>query len=60
MALVDVAVAELLVVMTEGWVGYYQRVIETTSDTAGSGQKSHSMLHNVVQMVTATHDNANT
>ena len=59
MALVYVVVAELLVVLTEGWAGYYQEVIQITSAVVESGQQRATMLHNTVEMVTSTQDNAN-
>ena len=49
---------QLLVVLAEGWAGDYQRVIQRTSDAVESGQKTNHLLHNLIQMVTATQDNA--
>ena len=52
MAEVDAALAELPLVLTEGWVGDFKEVFQRTSAAAEAGQTSNQMLLDIVQMAT--------
>ena len=49
---VDAALAELPVVLTEGWVGDFKNVLERASAAAEAGQTSNQMVLDMVQMAT--------
>ena len=52
MAEVDAALAELPLVLTEGWVGNFKEMFQRTSAAAEAGQTSNQMLLEIVQMAT--------
>ena len=52
MAEVDAALAELPLVLTEGWVGNFKEMFQRTSAAAAAGQTSNQMLLEIVQMAT--------
>ena len=58
MAETDVALAELPLVLTDGWVGDFKQVRQRTSKALEDGQASNKMLLDMLQMATTMQGNA--
>ena len=58
MAEIDAALAELPLVLTDGWVGNFKQVLERTSKALEDGPASSKMLLDMVQMATTMQGNA--
>ena len=58
MAEIDVALEQLVLVLTDGWIGDFKQVLARTSKALEDGQASNKMLLDMVQMATTMQGNA--
>ena len=58
MAKIDAVLAELPLVLTDGWVGDFKQVLERTSKALEDGQASNEMLLDMLHMATIVRGNA--
>ena len=58
MAEIDAVLAELPLVLTDGWVGDFKQVLEMISKALEDGQASNKMLLDILHMATTVQGNA--